>query len=201
MLARVFLAARYILDRLLGSRSRADEVYDVRRRLLEMNGPGMASGEEEELARKLLLLREQLLVQLGHVEACARCVRPLASGFAGGHCCAGGTTRDFFGDHELAALRLAGTTAADLRPPQGAHVGCAFRGLLGCSLAAAHRPCVCVGYACRDLWVELHRRGDGSAFARLQDELYAAFQGFVAARKTRMEAAWFEELRGRIFGA
>ena len=75
MLARVFLAARYILDRLLGSRSRADEVYDVRRRLLEMNGPGMASGEEEELARKLLLLREQLLVQLGHVEACAQCVR------------------------------------------------------------------------------------------------------------------------------
>jgi hypothetical protein len=60
---------------------------------------------------------------------------------------------------------------------------------------------VCVGYACRDLLVELHRRGDGFAFARLQDELYAAFQDFVAARKTRMEAALFEELRGGIFGA
>jgi hypothetical protein len=201
MLARVFLAVRYILDRFLGSRSRADEVYDVRRRLLEMTGPGMASREEELLARKLLLLREQLLAQLGHVEACAQCVRPLASGFTGGHCCAGGPTRDFFNDHELAALRLAGTTAANLKPPRGAHVGCAFRGLVGCSLAAAHRPCVCVGYACRDLLVELRRRGDGSANARLQDELHAAFQRFVAARKARMEAALFEELRGRLLGA
>jgi len=106
-----------------------------------------------------------------------------------------------FSEQELAALRLAATTPGDLRPPRGDHRGCAFRGPSGCSLAVAHRPTVCVGYACRELLAELRRRGDGPTIARLQDELQRVFQRFVAARAARLEQTLFDELKAGLLDA
>jgi hypothetical protein len=199
MLARVLAWARYVLDRLAGPRTRADELRELRGQLRAQAGPGVASLAEKRLALKLRELRERLAAQFTPVEACTRCGQPPSTGWPGGDCCSA-RTRDLFSDHELAALRLAGTTPAHLKPPRAGHVGCAFRGPSGCSLEAAHRPCVCIGYACRQLQVELHRRGDGQANVRLQDELHAVFQRFVAERKRRMEASLFEELKAGLLG-
>jgi hypothetical protein len=199
MLARVLVSVKYVLDRLLGPRTRADELYDLRRQLLAQAGPGVASPEEEQLALSLRELREQLAAQFAPVEACAQCGQPESTDWPGGHCCSA-HTRDLFSDHELAALRLAGTTPAHLKPPRASHRGCAFRGPAGCSLAVAHRPCVCVGYACRELQIELHRRGDGQANVRLQEELHVVFERFVARRNQRMEVSLFEELKASLLG-
>ena len=187
MLAPVFVLIKYVFDRLSGPRTRADELYDVRRRLVEQAGPGVASYEEEQLALKLRLLREKLGARFGPVEACARCVRPRSASWHGGHCCSG-HTQDLFTDHELAALKLAGTTPAKLRAPRTRHAGCAFRGPKGCSLKVAHRPCLCVSYMCRELGRELDRRGDGLASAQLQEELRVGFERFVERRNERLEA-------------
>lgn len=197
MLACVLLAVRYLLDRLSGPRSRADELLELRRRLLAEAGPGRASPAEEHLASRLRELRERLAARLGQVEACAHCMPPPSPAWPGGQCCSA-KTEGLFSEHELAALRLAGTTPAHLRPPPGGHRGCAFRGPSGCSLAVAHRPSVCVGYACRELLAELHRRGDGPAIARLQDELQTVFKRFVAARAARLEMSLFEELKAGL---
>jgi hypothetical protein len=124
-------------------------------------------------------------------------MQPPSPGWAGGQCCSA-KTPELFGEHELAALRLAGTMPAQLKPPRGGHAGCAFRGPRGCSLAVAHRPCVCVGYACRELLVELRRRGDASAIARLQDEMQMTFQRFAAERTARLEEERFEELKAGL---
>jgi hypothetical protein len=165
----------------------------------------MVSRAEEELASRLRELRQQMAAQLGPVEACAHCVKGVKweprqdLGWPGGYCCSG-VTQELFSDHELAALRLAGTTATCLKPPRGAHRGCAFRGAAGCSLAVAHRPSVCVDYACRELRVELHRRGEGPAIARLQDELQMVFRRFVAERTARIQATRFAELRAALLG-
>jgi hypothetical protein len=194
MLTRVFLAVRYILDRLSGPRSRADEVHDVRRRLAAQDGPKTASRCEAELARRLRGLREQMAAELGPAQACAHCDE---GRWPGGQCCSA-RTRDLFSDDELAALKLGGTRAVHLKPAHGGHRGCAFRGPSGCSLVAAHRPSVCVGYACRDLLVELHRGGQGAANARLQDELGETFRRFAAERAARRKAALFDELRAGL---
>jgi len=197
MLARGFLSLRYLRDRLSGPPSRAAELLALRRRLLAEAAPGSASRAEEQLALRLRELRERLAAQWGHVEACAHCTQPPSPDWPGGQCCSA-ETQELFSEHELAALRLAGTTAADLKPPRGRHSGCAFRGSSGCSLAVAHRPCVCVGYACRELLVELQRRGDAPASAGLQDELQRTFQRFVSERAARLEVAWFEELKAGL---
>jgi hypothetical protein len=185
MLARVFVSANHALDRLSGPPARADELYDVRLRLVVEAGRGVASHEEERLAFALRRLREELWARLGPVEACARCARPASESWPGGACCSG-HTEDLFTDHALAALKLAGTTPAHLRAPRGPHAGCAFRGPMGCSLEPAHRPCQCVSYMCRELGRELDGRGDGLASARLQEELRAGFERFVALRDARL---------------
>jgi len=200
MLARVLLAARYLLDRLSGPRSRADELLALRRRLRAEAGPGGATPAEELLAFRLRELREQLAARVGRVEACAQCMPPPSPGWPGRQCCSA-KTEGLFGEHELAALRLAGTSPGHLRPPPGGHRGCAFRGPSGCSLAVAHRPSVCVGYACRELLAELRHRGDGPAIARLQDELQLVFKRFVAARAARLEMCLFEELKAGLLGS
>jgi len=199
MLAGVFLAVRYVLDRLSGPRSRAEELLKLRRRLIDADGPGVASRAEKGLALCLRELRRELATKLGSVHACARCVRPPSTNWQGGECCSA-ETRDLFNDHELAALRLAGTTLARLKPARGAHRGCAFRGASGCSLEVEDRPSVCVGYACRELLIELSRRGDGTTIARLQDELQAVFQRFVAERTTRMQKVLYGELEAGLLG-
>lgn len=190
---RVRVAVRYVVDRLWGPRSRADELLVLRRRLISQDRLEKTRSTEQRLAGQLRELRERLARQLGPVEACARCANPPSTTWRGGQCCSA-RTEDLFSDAELAALRLAGTTATSLRPPRGPHAGCSFRGPAGCSLAVAHRPCVCVGYACRELLVELRRRGDSAAIARLQDELAHVFQQFAAARAATLEAAMFDEL-------
>lgn len=111
----------------------------------------------------------------------------------GGHCCSG-PTRNLFTDEELAALRLSGTTPGLLRPPRGPHAGCAFRGLLGCSLDAADRPCLCVRYTCRELETELERRSLRSAVSKLKRELGTVFDRFVQARRARLEQEDLAEL-------
>lgn len=184
----------YLVDRWSGPRSRACELLGVRRRLLAQDRAGSASRTEVLLALRLRELREEMVARLGEVEACAHCTQPTSTDWPGGSCCSGATD-DLFGDHELAALRLAGTKPRHLRPPRGAHLGCAFRGPTGCSLEVAHRPSVCAGFACRELLVELRRRGDEPAIGRLQDELQNAFQRFLAERKARIRASVFEDFR------
>ena len=188
---------RYLFDRLFGSRTRTEELFNVRRRLLEQAGPGVASHAEQQLALRLRTLRETLVARLGVVQACASCVQPRSASWPGGHCCSG-HTNNLFTDDELAALKLAGTTAAQLKAPRTSHAGCAFRGPRGCSLDAAHRPCLCVRYACRELQSELHRRGDGPASAQLQEELRVEFERFLARRNERIEANWFAELQASL---
>jgi hypothetical protein len=197
MLARVFSSVRYLFDRLRGPRTRAEELCDVRRRLAEQAGPGVASHAEQQLALQLRTLREELVARFATVQACARCVQPRSASWPGGHCCSG-HTQALFTDDELAALRLAGTTAAQLRAPHERHAGCVFRGPQGCSLTAAHRPCLCVRYTCRELQSELDRRGDGLATARLQEEIRVRFERFVKLRNERLEANLFAELQASL---
>jgi hypothetical protein len=180
----MFIAAAYVFDRLSGPGARADEIRDVRRRLVEQDGPGVAGVDEKKIALELRRLREELGARVGLVEACASCARPRSERWPGGACCSG-HTRDLFTDDELAALRLSGTTPSRLRAPRTPHAGCAFRGARGCSLAVAHRPCQCVRYMCRELGRELDRRGDDRGSARLQEELRVGFERFVELQDER----------------
>jgi len=132
----MLIAARHLLDRLRQPRSRADEVHTVRRRLVAQPSAARASEEQVRLARELRRLREELTRLLDGATSCSGCARghSLPHGrWSGGQCC-GGHTEEIFTDHELAALRLSGTTPARLAPPRSDHAGCAFRGPLGCSL-------------------------------------------------------------------
>jgi hypothetical protein len=160
--ASVLIAAQHLVDRLRQPRSRADEVLDVRRRLVAQPTRSETSEEQVALARELFRLREQLMGALGAVRSCRNCARghSLPHGrWSGGQCC-GGRTEEIFTDDELAALRLSGTTPARLVPPSpdDDHAGCAFRGREGCSLAVADRPNLCVRYVCRELEAELASR-------------------------------------------
>jgi hypothetical protein len=57
---------------------------------------------------------------------------------------------------------------------------------------------VCVGYACRELLVELRQRDDAPAIARLQDELAHVFRRFAAERASALQAASFDELEAGL---
>lgn len=197
---RVLLAIRHLLDRLTRPRARADDLLVLRRRLLAQQQHEVASPSLRELAGQLRELRERLATQLGHVDACARCGDPASRLWRGGQCCSA-KTEALFGDTELAALRLAGTTSQRLRPPRGPQAGCAFRGTSGCSLVVADRPSVCVGYACRELLVELRKRGDAAEIARLQDELQHTFRRFAAERESMLAQGLFDELRAGVLAS
>ncbi len=181
-------------DRLTGPRTRADELREVRRRLEDQAGPGVASRAEEQVAKRLRVLREELSTQVGEVQACADCVRPRSAAWPGGHCCSA-YTQNLFTDDELAALKLAGTKPDQLKPPRADHAGCAFRGPRGCSLDTAHRPSLCVRYMCRELQSELCRRNDHAAIARLQEELRVEFERFAQMRQERLEDACYHHFR------
>src|SRR5664280_2257676 len=199
IVVKVFASAKYIFDRLTGPRTRTGELHDVRRRLVEQAARGVASPAEEQLALRLRLLREELAARVGQVEACGHCVRPRSASWPGGHCCSG-HTQNLFTDHELAALKLSGTTPDQLNPPRTEHAGCAFRGPRGCSLETAHRPCLCISYMCRELQSELDQRGDGPAIARLREELRVGFERFLELRKERLAANHFAELSASLCG-
>jgi hypothetical protein len=87
-----------------------------------------------------------------------------------------------FGDDELAALKLSGTTAGRLAPPRSELAGCAFRGPAGCSLGARDRPTLCVRFLCRELESELRERGSLQALRGLQTQLTELFARFVELR-------------------
>ncbi len=182
-----------MLDRLSGPRSRADELLALRRRLAAQDTCKTAGETETRLARQLCELRERLAARLGPVQTCAGCGKTPSTLWRGGQCCSA-HTHELFSDTELAALRLNGTKPSDLRHARGEHAGCAFREPTGCALPVRHRPSVCVGYACRELLVEIGRRGDAVTIARLQDELQGVFQRFHSERAARLEAKLFHEL-------
>lgn len=84
----------------------------------------------------------------------------------GGFCC-GGETEAIFVEAELATLAVAGARPADLRPPKDTEelAGCVFRGPRGCSLAAEHRPSICLAHLCGDVGRELAGLVGGTCWA------------------------------------
>ena len=190
----MIIAAQHLVDRLRHPRSRADEVAALRRRLMDatLEAP---TAEEIEVAAELLRLRRALSEALMGVTSCSGCARghPLPHGrWSGGHCC-GTRTEQVFTDDEVAALRLAGTTAARLvPPPPGDHAGCAFRGPAGCSLDVADRPSLCVRFVCRELDDELREQGgpgDRRALKALAAELGRTFERWRRLRSERASPA------------
>jgi hypothetical protein len=180
----MLIPVQHLVDRLRYPRSRADDVADVRRRLVAQPTRAALPAEAARAADDVARARLALAAALEGVRACSGCARgyPEPHGhWDGGHCC-GGATSGVFTDDELAALRASGTTPSRLVPPEGDHAGCAFRGPRGCSLGVADRPAVCVRYTCRGLEAELRARGDWKAIARLQEDLRRAFARFCELR-------------------
>jgi hypothetical protein len=178
----VFVALQHLLDRRRQPRSRADELLALRRRA-RVAARGATAGERQ-LALELRALRQELAALAGTLRSCATCARgcpPPGGHWDGGHCCSGETT-ELFGDDELAALMLGGTTLSDLRPPVADHAGCAFRGPTGCTLAVVDRPNLCVVYLCRDATREVHARGVLDEVERLAARLTLRFRELAAAR-------------------
>ncbi len=174
-----------LVDRIRQPHSRADEVADVRARLVAARRDEAArgGGDARELARDLAKQRVALSAAIGDVRSCTRCARgrPLPEGrWDGGQCCSARTS-EIFTDEEVRALALAGTTPARLVAPEGDHAGCAFRGATGCSLDVVHRPSLCVRYICRELEGEISRRGDLPEVKKLAEELRATSARFVRA--------------------
>ena len=187
--ASPLLLGRYLVDRLRHDRVRADEVLDVRTRLVAQAGPARVGREELDAARQLLFLRVEAARAFGSLRACATCAvgRPRPHGaYPGGFCC-GATTVEIFPDDELAALRLGGTTPGDLLPANGELAGCAFRGPAGCVLAPAHRASQCLRHICYDMVRELQARGDLGLVEDLSEQLRTTFQQFVALRQARLD--------------
>ena len=191
-----------LLDRLRHPASRARELARLRSLFAQMpaaDDPG-ASPEEAQLASELRRLREELSRALGEVQSCRGCARghPLPFGrWTGGHCC-GGRTENLFTEHEVAALKLGGTTPAQLTPPRSDHCGCTFRGPTGCTLQPGDRPNVCVRYFCAELTEELRGRGDFADLRALCTKLDQTFDRFVAVRSARLSD---EELARLISGS
>ncbi|HNN95473.1 MAG TPA: hypothetical protein PKI03_24515 [Pseudomonadota bacterium] len=191
-----FIPLRYLIDRLRQPRSRADELRELRRRLQAQPLARAVGAEEAELAATLRALRLELSAAIGAVESCKTCAighPPPHGHYPGGHCC-GLKTEDAFNDDELAALRQAGTTVADLRPPAPAsdHAGCSFRGPQGCSLATPDRPNLCLRYLCPDLQREVSRRGDLGAIEAIGQRMEEVYLRFITVRRSRLDA---EEVR------
>lgn len=190
---RVIVPIRDLVRRWRGAgaqpASRAAEITAVRARL-DAAARERPSEDEVASATRLRELRAEVAAAFDGVAACQGCGagKPPPHGrFAGGFCC-GGKTEGVFDDDEVAALAAGGTRAPHLRPPDGDHAGCAFRGPQSCSLDARDRPTLCVRFVCRELEAELRARGDWArlrgATRRLEDE----FARFVRARRARREA-------------
>ncbi len=179
------------LERLFQRRSRADELIALKRRLVAERAP-----HEREAALAIRALKLRLAAAAGSVDSCASCAtgRPWPRGaYDGGDCCSG-RTEDLFADDEVTALAQAGTRPRDLVAPRGDHPGCAFRGPTGCTLALAHRPTVCVRYACDRLLAELHKHGRLDEVEALSAELARALRDFTATVAARRERTLHDAL-------
>lgn len=175
-----------IVDTLAGRGSRAEDLDWLRKRIIARGE--QASPAEMGRARQLRRLRETIIADTGQTRACTSCADgyPLPHGqWRGGHCC-GGSTRELYSEHEIAALRAAGTGLADLRPPRSILAGCIFRGPGGCSIPAAHRPNICVSYRCPDLSRELMQRGILDHIEELSSRLDLEFETFALLREQRL---------------
>jgi len=125
---------------------------------------------------------------------CARSCTGVAGVFSGGLCCSG-STENVFTEVEIAALAMNGTRTRHLR--QGASdAGCTFRDASGCTLAAEHRPSVCVHYVCRDLMGALAKTEDPYEVAAAQARLEAAFVEFTDIYERESPAHELAELLG-----
>lgn len=182
---RVLIAVQHLLDRTRHQRQRADDLLELRSRLVRLGKAARPERTLVELARELRRVRERLARAFGDVTSCSGCAQahPFPYGhWPGGHCC-GGDTRNVFTDDEVAALALAGTTPGRLRAPRSDLAGCAFRGPGGCSLEARDRPSLCVRYTCRELETELSEGDDHAAIRALQSELRVLSERFARERE------------------
>lgn len=191
------LSLSYLIQRITQPATRAHAIHRVRRR---MQGTRTnVSGHERELARRMRDTRREILEAMGEVEACKTCNARRGEAreeWAGGHCC-GGECEKLFTPEEVASLVLAGSKPRRLRPPSGdvEHLGCAFRGHTGCTLAVEERPNVCVRYLCRDLKKELALRGDLADIEALNAVLKQDFDVFSTLFHEGEERAQFEAWR------
>lgn len=179
----VLLSLRHLIDRARHPRTRADDLAKLRARLAVQPSRREVTPEVIALAEELRSLRREMADALGEVRACHGCAKghPAPAGrWEGGHCCGGDTFRVFTGD-EVAALKWAGTSAADLRPPAGDQAGCAFRGPTGCSLAPEHRPTICLRYVCMELRAELRSDPRWRRISELNRALDQGFRALIAA--------------------
>jgi len=186
----MLISASYLIDRLRQPRSRADEVRELRERFQREPAAEKVSAEEAAAAAELRTLREEMSQAIGRVSSCSTCAighPPPHGHFAGGHCC-GLRTEDAFNDDEVAALRQTGTRPSHLRLPAGDHAGCAFRGPMGCSLAASSRPNLCLRYVCPDLARELSARGNLAAIEALGARMEGVYLRFITLRRNRLDA-------------
>ena len=169
----MLISPRQLLDRLRHPRTRADELSALRARFRALPTRRESSPERIASAETLRRLRGELSRATGSPSSCTTCAKghPEPAGhWRGGHCCSG-RTLDIWSQDECAALKLAGTDAADLEPPRGDHAGCTFRGERGCSLPPEDRPSLCLRYVCLDLRKELNETGEWADVARLGDAL------------------------------
>jgi len=169
--------------------SRSDEIACIRLRLTAEISAGEYGSRELQLATDLRAMRERMLPLISPVEACRTCAKgfPLPNGrWDGGYCC-GGTTENVFSQSELAALGAAGTQPKDLTVRQFHQAGCVFRGPTGCALPPAHRPNLCVRYACRILNEEYEKRGVSTDVKNLASQIQRAFNEFDTLRAARLE--------------
>lgn len=180
----MFVSVRHLIDRARHPKRRADDLRALRERLAALPGPRSADPDLVSVACRLAELRTAMRDALTDVRSCSTCAKGHPEPFGhwdGGHCC-GGATERVFSDDELAALKLSGTTAGRLVPPDAELAGCAFRGPTGCSLPIRDRPNLCVRFVCRELEAELAARGDLPRIRALQDELQRTFAHFAQQR-------------------
>jgi len=198
----VLIAVERLLVRLRQVPSRADELITLRGRIRQAAKEKIGI-EERALAREVRALKVRASAALAETTACHSCAagkRWPRGAHAGGDCCSG-VTADLFDDDEVGALAAAGTRPRDLTAPRGDHAGCAFRGELGCTLAAADRPMRCVHYTCMILRRELKQKTALASTDAILTELKGRMAELVALREARLEAemlAPLEEALSRL---
>ncbi|MEM9191895.1 MAG: hypothetical protein AAGF12_22170 [Myxococcota bacterium] len=141
------------------------------------------------LAIDLLTLKAESYAATRETASCGRCrhAEEGDDGYQGGFCC-GASSAEVFSDGDLLALQAAGVELAPLleaprfrepRPklPTGADP-CALLTAEGCGLEPAHRPVICVAYACRGLRRELGATR-GAAFGAAAEALEEGWEAFL----------------------
>lgn len=173
--------------------TRAEELASLKKRIAAAVKE-KPDADEKAAAQEVLAAKLALAEATGEVSSCATCAKgkPMPRGaYDGGDCCSG-VTADLFDDPALAALVQTGTRMKDLVAPHEAHVGCAFRGPVGCTLEVDHRPAVCVRYFCQGLRRELHRGGKLDEIEKKIEALDHAVMRHTMIRAERLDREIFE---------